>query len=118
MDLVIEMLVQSVLADVVSRALTAPRLEGVEGLEVLDRCGFRPEDHSTFVTTTVRFFDFDAVQGQFPQRMTSCKCHMSARILPLNSVDASLCSAVKGFHPPERLVCNAGSRMVYNPTWI
>lgn len=54
-DLVVKMLIQSMLADEVLLAVTAPKLGGVQSLKVLDRCGFKLEDHRTFVTITMIF---------------------------------------------------------------
>ena len=55
MDLVVEMLIQSMLADEFLFAVTAPNLGGVEGLEMLDRCGLKVENHLAFATITVLF---------------------------------------------------------------
>ena len=55
MDLVVEMLIQSMLADEFLFAVTAPKLGGVEGLEMLDRCGLKVENHLAFATITVLF---------------------------------------------------------------
>lgn len=79
-DLVVEMLIQSVLADEVLLAVTAPKLGGMEGFEVFDCCGFSLEGHLTFVTITV-LFSVDALQGHVAQReMSFCMCHISIQI--------------------------------------
>lgn len=55
MELVVEMLIQSMLADEFLLAVAAPKLGGVEGLEMLDRCGLKVENHLAFATITVLF---------------------------------------------------------------
>ena len=47
------MLIQSMLADKVSLAVTAPKLGGVGDLEMLGRCGLKLEEFITFIAITV-----------------------------------------------------------------
>lgn len=66
MNLAVEVLIQSTLADEILLAVTAPKLGGVEGLVVLDCCEFKLEDHGTFVTITVFSSTLMLFQGALP----------------------------------------------------
>lgn len=61
-DLAVKMLIQSMLA------VTAPKLGGVQSLKVLDRCGFKLEDHRTFVTITMIFNTLMLFKGILPRK--------------------------------------------------
>lgn len=62
-NLVGEVLVQSLLVGKVFLAVAAPELRGVEVLEVLDRLGDRLENHGTHVTIAVFFISLMVFQS-------------------------------------------------------
>ena len=53
MHFIVEMLIQSMFANEVLLAVTAPKLGGVKGIEMLDQAGLTPESLLTFATREI-----------------------------------------------------------------